>query len=70
MKFVDSELVIDKAYARGLRDERETFRRVTRTRKTLFTTLVTSHGLAASRHRDVVDASVTMSALFGRVPRS
>lgn len=71
MKFVEDELVIDKAYAETLRAKRDTFRRVTRTRKTLFTTLVTSHGVAANRHRDaVVDASLTMSALFARPDRA
>ena len=62
--------MIDKAYADALIARRETFRRVTRTRKTLFTTLVTSHGVAANKHRQaVVDAAVTMDALFVRTPR-
>ena len=54
-------------YAQALRAKRETFRRVTRTRKTLFTPLVTSNGVAPNRHRvESVDVSITMSALFGR----
>ena len=67
MKFSEGELAIDKAYARALVNKRETFRRSTGTRKALFTTLVTTHGLVANRHRDAaVDASVDMRALFAR----
>jgi hypothetical protein len=65
MKFSESEFAVDKAYARALVNKRATFRRLTGTRKSLFTTLVTTHGLAWTRHRDVaVDVSVDMSALF------
>lgn len=67
LKFAEGKFVIDKAYARSLRDKREVFRRVTGTRKTLFTTLVTSHGVADNDHaREIVDASATMAALFSR----
>lgn len=67
LKFAEGEFVIDRAYARTLREKREVFRRVTRTKKTLFTTLVTSHGIAENDHsREIVDASVTMDALFDR----
>jgi len=45
--------------------------RETRTKKTLFTTLVTSHGVADNKHRHaVVDVSVTMDALFERRNRA
>jgi len=65
MKFCEAEFAIDKAYARSLANKRETFRRLTGTSKSLFTTLVTTHGLAPTRHRDVaVDVSIDMSALF------
>ena len=65
MKFSEAEFVIDKAYARSLANKREAFRRLTGTSKSLFTTLVTTHGLAPTRHRDVaVDASLDASALF------
>jgi hypothetical protein len=65
MKFCEAEFAIDKAYTRSLANKRETFRRLTGTSKSLFTTLVTTHGLASTRHRDTaVDVSVDMSALF------
>lgn len=65
MKFSEAAFVIDKAYARSLVNKRETFRRSTGTRKSLFTTLVTTHGLAPTRQRDVaVDVALDMRALF------
>jgi len=71
MKFVDERFVVDKTYAQTLIDKRTTFRRETRTKKTLFTTLLTSHGVADNKHRQaVVDASVTMDALFERRNRA
>ncbi|MBL8739513.1 MAG: hypothetical protein JNK04_00420, partial [Myxococcales bacterium] len=50
MKFAESEFVLDKAYARELEEKREVFRRVTRTRKSVFLTLVTTYGLRRSEH--------------------
>ena len=65
MKFSEAEFVIDKAYARALANKRDAFRRMTGTSKSLFTTLVTTRGLAPTRHRDVaVDAAIDASALF------
>jgi hypothetical protein len=67
LKFADDEFTIDKAYARTLRAKRDVFRRATGTRKSLFITLVTSHGVAKNAQAtEVVDAAVTMDALFAR----
>ncbi len=67
MKFSDAEFVIDKATARVLRDRRATFGRVTKTRKTLFLTLVTTHGVRDNRYRQELGVQVvTMDALFGQ----
>ena len=66
MKFSAGEFVIDKRYADELRHKRETFRRVTRTRKSVFLTLITTHGLRNNQYaRELVDKSLTMDALFG-----
>jgi AAA+ ATPase superfamily predicted ATPase len=65
MKYTEAEFVIDRAYARELANKRETFRRITKTRKALFTTLVTVHGIAVGKHRDsIVDVSIDASSLF------
>ena len=65
MKYSDAEFVIDKGYASILRQRRETFRRVTGTRKNLFLTFVTTHGVKNNAYGlELVDASVTLDALF------
>ena len=48
------------------RNYRVRFRRVTRTRKSVFLTLITTHGLRNNQYaRELVDKSLTMDALFG-----
>jgi hypothetical protein len=65
MKFSEAEFVIDKAYARELAHKRDTFRAVTRTRKALFTTLVTTYGVRANEHALSLGVqTVLMDALF------
>jgi hypothetical protein len=66
MKFSEGEFSIDRNYAAELRRKRDTFRRITGSRKTLLITLVTTHGLRNNQHaRDLVDRSLTLDALFG-----
>lgn len=66
MKFSEGPFTIDKRYAEELRRKREVFRQVTRSRKSLFTTLVTTYGIADGKYaQEIVDASVTMDSLFG-----
>jgi hypothetical protein len=65
MKFSEAQFQVDKAYARALLSKRDVFRRATGTRKTLITTLVTTHGVKPNKHRAaVVDATIEMAALF------
>ncbi len=65
MKFSEGEFVIEKKYGWQLRNKQETFRRVTGTRKALFLTLVTTHGVKANQLRsELVQNEVTADALF------
>lgn len=65
MKFSEAEFVVDKACARELAHKRDTFRAVTGTRKALFVTLVTAHGVRANEHsRGLVAQDVTLADLF------
>ena len=65
MKWSGAPFVIDKRYAATLRERVETFRRVTGTRKSLFLTFVTAHGLAPGDHVDeLVSNEVSAAALF------
>ena len=65
MKFAHGEFVIDKRYAERLRERKETFRRVTRTRKTLFITLVTTFGVKENPYAlELVQSELKMDDLF------
>jgi uncharacterized protein len=54
-----------KKYAAELRTKLDVFRRATATRKALFLTLVTTHGVKPNPYQaELVQASVTANALF------
>lgn len=64
-KFSEGEFTIDKSYAGELRHKRDTFRRVTGSRKTLLVTMITTHGLRNNQYaRELVDKALTLDALF------
>jgi len=64
----EAEYVIDKAYAKKLRSKRATFARVTKTKKALFLTLVTTYGVRDNDHaRALGVSSITLDALFHAV---
>jgi hypothetical protein len=65
MKFSDGPFTIDKRYADELRDRREIFRRVIRTRKNVFLTLVTTFGVSDNAYaKELLVSSLTVDALF------
>ncbi len=65
MKFSEGLFTIDKKYAGELRQKRDTFRRVTRTRKNIFLTMVTAFGIADNAHaKELVAKSVLADELF------
>ena len=65
MKFSENEFTIDKKYAAELRSKLEVFRRVSKTKKSLFLTLVTSFGIKANSYsEELVQSSLTAEALF------
>jgi hypothetical protein len=65
MKWSGAPFVIDKRYAATLRERTETFRRVTGTRKSLFFTFITAHGLAPGDYvTELVANEVSVAALF------
>ncbi len=65
MKFSEGEIAVDRSLATELERKRDTFRRVTRTRKTLLPTLVTTYGARSNAHVERLGLSVvTMDALF------
>jgi hypothetical protein len=65
MKFSDGEFTIDKQVAAQLRHKRDVFRQVTRTKKNLFLTMVTTFGVTDNAYaKELVATSLTIDALF------
>ena len=64
MKYSASEYEITKAYNAKLLHRRELFRQQTKTRKALYLTMITTHGIAQSRYAGDIQSEVTMEDLF------
>lgn len=65
MKYTDTPFVIDKQYGDKLQNKKRVFREQTGTRKTLFTTMVTTYGVEKNTHYlSSVDNQLTMDDLF------
>lgn len=66
MKFATGEFIIDKKYAAELDTKVKVFREQTRTKKTIFPTMITTHGTRQNDHyTGRIQAEVTMVDLFG-----
>lgn len=65
MKYSDSEYTVTKTYAEELKRKRDVLRRETKTKKTVFITMVTTFGVLKNVHSiGNVDNQLTMDALF------
>lgn len=65
IKYNDSEFVIDKDYAKVLENKKRVFRETTGTKKTLLTTMITTHGVKKNTHSlAVVDCALVLDDLF------
>ena len=65
MKFSTSEFVINKGYSTELENKLKVFRNSTKTKKTLFLTMITTHGVNKNAYYiNQVQNEVTMQALF------
>jgi hypothetical protein len=68
MKFSGGPFTIDRKYANELMTKAEAFRSATRTRKSIFVTFITTHGLSHNAHsRQLVQNELTMDALFAGI---
>lgn len=64
MKLSEAPFTVDKRCAAELRTKRDTFRRVTGTKKALLTTMITTFGIKDNAYsREVVDKTLDMDAL-------
>ncbi len=64
MKFSDGKYNITSEYETKLRNRRDVFRVVTRTKKSIVHTFVTTYGLGEGKHNSIVHSEVTMDDLF------
>ncbi|MCF6402259.1 AAA family ATPase [Chitinophaga filiformis] len=65
MKFTNGEFVIDKKYAEELENKKAVFRSETKTRSTIFSTMITTYGVKKNDYyRDIVDGEVLAEDLF------
>ncbi|MDR2233852.1 MAG: AAA family ATPase [Tannerella sp.] len=64
MKYVDEEFVIDKKYDENLRNKRATFKRETKTTKTMHLTMITTYGVAHNEYWGNIQSEVKMDDLF------
>ena len=64
MKFAQGPFVIDKATAGELSVKAETFRAVSRTRKAIHLTMVTSEGLVRNAYNNRIQSDITLDDLF------
>lgn len=65
IKFSLSKFDVTKAYAKELQEKLITFMSKTQTRKTLFLTMITTLGVKnMASHASLIDAEITMDALF------
>jgi AAA+ ATPase superfamily predicted ATPase len=64
-KFTDKEYIITKSYAGDLRRKRSIFQQVTNTKKSVFTTLITTYPAIRNRYYlEEIQSEITMDALF------
>ncbi len=65
MKFSTNEFTINKKYAEELMQKRAVFIDKTKTKKTIFLTMITTYGVAKNSHyKNAIQSEVTMDSLF------
>lgn len=68
LKFYNDKFVIDKAYAENLKQKLTTFRAITKTKKQVFLTFISTFGVRENQYKlDLVDNSLTLGSLFVEV---
>ena len=67
IKFTDTIFEIDKAYADNLRKKRDIFKATTKTKKSVFITMITTYGIVQNKHSiGLVQNDINLDALFER----
>lgn len=67
MKYSETEYTVTKSYAEDLKRKRDVFKRETKTKKTVFITMITTFGVISNMHSiGNVDNNLTMNVLFSK----
>lgn len=65
IKFLDSKLIMKREYAEKMNRKRTVFQSVTKTKKTLFNTIITSYGaIENTAYHSCIDQQLDMNSLF------
>jgi hypothetical protein len=65
VKFYNDEFVVSKSYAENLQQKKRTFQQLSKTKKQIFITLITTYGLKQNSHSlGLVDNVLEMNDLF------
>lgn len=65
MKYHEAKFVINKSYLEKLQNKKVVFREQTKTKKTLFTTMVTTYGVTKNeQYHSIIDNQLTIDDLF------
>jgi len=64
IKSYNKEFTITKSYAKKSRNKRGTFLDITKTKKMVFLTMLTTFGLKDNEYSSIADNSLTMDVLF------
>lgn len=64
IKFHNKEFTITKSYAKQLRNKRGTFQDISKTKKLIFLTMITTFGLKENEYSSMIDNNLTMDVLF------
>lgn len=64
MKYANDEFVIDADYEQRLRDRMSSFRVITKTKKALLHTFITTYGVKRNMHSGIVNSEVKLEDLF------
>ena len=64
MKFSINEFLIEKKYEAELRNKIGTFKTETKTRKSVFLTMITTFGLQQNAYAGLAQSSLTLDDLF------
>ncbi len=68
MKFANADYKLIPSYKKNLQERADTFASITKSRKSILTTLVTTYGLTnAEKHLDVIQNLITLDELFAKV---